>query len=89
MKNIISKSIYAITLFSAFFVACEDVDTVLLDSTANTVVSLSDDNVVLSEDTAENNAVTISWTEPNFGFDAAPSYTIMMDVSGGDFTAAQ
>jgi starch-binding outer membrane protein SusE/F len=89
MKNIISKSIYAITLFSAFFVACEDVDTIQLDSTANTVVSLSEDNVVLSEDTADDNAVTISWTEPNFGFDAAPSYTIMMDVSGGDFTAAQ
>jgi hypothetical protein len=89
MKNIISKSIYAITLFSALFVACEDVDTVQLDPMANTVVSLSIDNVVLSEDTADTNAVTVSWTLPDFGFDAAPSYTLMMDVSGGDFTAAQ
>lgn len=89
MKNIINKTIYTMTLISALFVACDDVDIVQLDSTANTMVSLSTDVVVLTEDTANDTAVTVSWTEPNFGFDAAPSYTIMMDVSGGDFTAAQ
>lgn len=62
---------------------------VQIDPTANTVVSLSTNNVVLIEDNATDNAVTVSWTLPDFNFDAAPSYTIMIDVSGGDFTAAQ
>lgn len=89
MKKFISKSIYTLTLISALFVACEDVDTVQLDPNANTVVSLSTDNVILTEDTATADALTVSWTLPNFGFDAAPSYTIMIDVSGGDFAGAQ
>ena len=49
---------------------------------ANTVVSLSTNNVILLEDNASENAVTVSWTLPG-NFDAAPSYTIMIDVSGG------
>ena len=60
-----------------------------MNPTANTVVSLSTNNVVLIEDNATDNAVTVSWTLPDFNFDAAPSYTIMIDVSGGDFMAAQ
>jgi len=89
MKKYINKSIFVLTFLAAFFTACEDVDMVQIDPTANTVVSLSTNNVVLIEDNATDNAVTVSWTLPDFNFDAAPSYTIMIDVSGGDFTAAQ
>ena len=43
----------------------------------------------MAEDNADSNAVTVSWTLSDFGFDAAPSYTIMIDVTGGDFSEAQ
>ena len=89
MKKYINKSIFALTFFALLFSACEDVDIVQLDPNANTVVSLSTDNIVLIEDNAESNAVTVSWTISDFGFDAAPSYTIMIDVSGGDFSESQ
>ena len=89
MKKYINKSIFVLTFLAAFFTACEDVDMVQIDPTANTVVSLSTNNVVLIEDNATDNAVTVSWTLPDFNFDAAPSYTIMIDVNGGDFMTAQ
>lgn len=88
MKKIISKSIF---LFSILLLlgACEEKEFIELNPDANTVVSLSTNAVVLTEDTATNDALTVSWTEPDFGFDAAPSYTIMIDYVGGDFSAAQ
>ena len=89
MKKYINKSTFVLTFFAILFTACEDVDIVQLDPNANTVVSLSTDNIVLIEDNADSNAVTVSWTLSDFGFDAAPSYTIMIDVTGGDFSEAQ
>ena len=89
MKKYINKSIFVLTFFAAFFSSCEDVDMVQINPNANTVVSLSTNSVILLEDNSTENAVTVSWTLPDFNFDAAPSYTIMIDISGGDFTAAQ
>lgn len=89
MKKFMNKSIYTLAFVCGLFVACEDVDIVQIDPTANTIVSLSTDSVILVEDNATADAVTVSWSLPNFGFDAAPSYTIMIDMSGGDFSAAQ
>jgi hypothetical protein len=90
MKKIMNKkSIFLLSLLLVTFVACDDVEIVQINPEANTVVSLSADAVVLTEDIAENNVLTVNWTDPDFGFDAAPSYTVMIDVNGGDFTAAQ
>jgi hypothetical protein len=36
-----------------------------------------------------NDALTVTWTEPDFGFNAAPTYRILMDFAGGDFTNPQ
>ncbi len=83
------KSIFLLSLLLVTFVACDDVEIVQINPEANTVVSLSADTVVLTEEIAENNVLTVNWTDPDFGFDAAPSYTVMIDVNGGDFTAAQ
>lgn len=89
MKNILNKSFFLLSLLLVTFVACDDVEIVQINPEANTVVSLSANAVVLTEDLAENNVLTVNWTNPDFGFDAAPSYTVMIDVNGGDFTAAQ
>jgi hypothetical protein len=88
MKNLIYKTIF-LASFLLVLGACEDKEFVELNPDANTVVSLSTDTVVLLEDTAADEAVTVSWTDPDFGFDAAPSYKIYIDFAGGDFSAAQ
>ena len=62
-EKYVNKSIFVPTFFAAFFTACEDVDMVQIDP--NTVVSLSTNNVILLEDNASENAVTVSWT-PRF-----------------------
>lgn len=33
--------------------------------------------------------VTIEWSEPDFGFPAAPSYTVQLGISGNDFADAE
>jgi starch-binding outer membrane protein SusE/F len=88
MKNLIYKTIF---LFGFLFVlgACEEDVMVELNPDANTVVSLSPSTVVLLEDNAAANATTVSWTEPDFGFDAAATYTIMIDFHGGTFATPQ
>lgn len=88
MKKIISKSIF---LFSILLLlgACEEKEFIELEPDANAVVSLSTNVVVLTEDTAADDALTVSWTEPDFGFEAAPTYTVMIDLAGGDFSAGQ
>lgn len=88
MKNIIFKIFY---LFSFLFVlgACEEKDLVVLNPDASTTLSLSQSSVVLLEEDAANVATVASWTEPDFGFEAAESYTLMIDVHGGDFTGAK
>mgnify|MGYP000188310548 FL=1 len=88
MKKLIKNSAFLI-VFTSLFMACDDVETIQLNSDANTMVSLSTDAVILTEELAETNVLTVSWTLPEFGFDAAPTYTILMDVTGGDFSDAQ
>ena len=88
MKNILSKSIFLLS-FLLILGACEEKELIELNPDANTVVSLSIDSVVLTEDTMADDAVTVSWTEPEFGFNAAPTYKILLDFAGGDFSAAQ
>lgn len=89
MKRYINKYIFLMTFLSCLVWTCEDVDIVELDPTANTILTLSTDSVVLDENNVDENALTATWTLPDFGFDAAPSYTLMIDLSGGDFSSAQ
>jgi starch-binding outer membrane protein SusE/F len=37
------------------------------------------------KDNADKDAFTISWTKPEYGFDAAPTYTIFIDKKGNNF----
>ena len=88
MKNIIKKYFF---LFSLLLVlgACEDKEYTELLPDANTTVTASADSVLLTEEIAEDEVLTLAWTDPDFGFDAAATYKILMDFSGGDFSEAQ
>ena len=69
--------------------ACDDREFIELVSDANTTVSISASSVVLTEDIATTEVLTVSWSDPNYGFDAAPSYKLLIDLAGVDFTAPQ
>jgi hypothetical protein len=88
MKKIIYKLTYLTALF-AFIFSCDDVERVYYNDAAETVLSLSDDNLVLNEENAANEILTLNWTEPDFGFSAAALYSVQIDVQGGDFSNPQ
>ena len=88
MKKIIYKLTYLTALF-AFIYSCDDVERVYYNDAAETVLSLSDDNLVLNEENAANEILTLNWTEPDFGFSAAALYSVQIDVQGGDFSNPQ
>jgi len=88
MKNLILKLTYLATLFAVIY-SCDDIERVYYNDAAETVLSLSDDDLVLSEDNAVNEILTLTWTEPDFGFDAAALYSVQIDVQGGDFSSPQ
>ena len=88
MKKIIYKLTYLTALF-AFIYSCDDVERVYYNDAAETVLSLSDDNLVLNEENAANEILTLTWTEPDFGFSAAALYSVQIDVQGGDFSNPQ
>ena len=88
MKKLILKLTYVTALF-AFTQSCDDVERVYYNDAAETVLSLSDDNLTLSEDNGTNEILTLTWSDPDYGFDAAALYSVQMDVQGGDFSNPQ
>ena len=78
-----------IILFTVIgFWSCEkDEIRAVMNEGAGTNVTLSAPTLVLSKDEAENQVLTVSWTAPDFGYAAAPSYLLQIDKKGGDFSA--
>ncbi len=88
MKKLILKLTYVTALFT-FMQSCDDVERVFYNDAAETVLSLSDDNLTLSDDNGANEILTLTWSDPDYGFDAAALYSVQMDVQGGDFSTPQ
>jgi len=88
MKKLIYKLTYLTALFTLIY-SCDDVERVYYNDAAETVLSLSDNDLVLNEENAANEILTLTWTEPDFGFGAAALYSIQIDVQGGDFSNPQ
>jgi starch-binding outer membrane protein SusE/F len=86
------KSLSRILLLSAAFVfawGCSKVeDIVTLNSNASLAASLSATTLTLVKDNADQAALTVSWTKPEYGFDAAPNYTVFVDKKGNNFSKA-
>lgn len=89
MKKIINKSIFLLSFILVTVVACDEVETVKINPEATTELNLSVDNVVLLEDNADSDILNVSWPTPDFGFDAAPTYNLLIDVPGNNFGAPQ
>ncbi len=85
MKHIINKIIFFIAV-SIIFTACDNRELETLDANANTTLSLSQSSLVLAQFDDGQEVLTATWTAPNFGFNAAASYKLLIDVAGGDFS---
>lgn len=90
MKSLFNKLLILIVA-PMLIVACSEDDEIVssLNPNASVDVSLSVSNIVLEQINASMDAITISWVQPDFGYDAAPDYKILIDNAGGDFSGAQ
>lgn len=85
MKNKNIKYLFLAVLAIAF-VGCEDdLPTATFNSDATLNPSASDSEIVLTEEMVGTDVLTISWEEPDYGFQASPAYTIYLDKSS-DFS---
>jgi len=92
MKKIIN-SLFALIIVSIGFTSCEDInDRVILnpDVEATTELIIQEASpIVLLEANQNEIALHTNWAEPDFGFDAAPTYKLLIDLTTGDFSNAK
>lgn len=87
MKNWITKY-FTLVIASLALMSCEkDEDMVFFKEGTTPVLSASTSSTVLNEDNAKEEAVTLTWTPSDFGYQAAVNYTLEMDMKGNDFAA--
>ena len=86
MKTLI-KQFFVLMAALSLLGACqkEEEQAILTSATAVPVVTLSSNNVVLTKDNADKDALTVSWANPSYGFKAGVAYTVLIDKKGGDF----
>jgi hypothetical protein len=91
MKKIIN-SLFALIIVAIGFTSCEDInDRVIVNSDveASTELIIQETTpVVLLEANQDEIAINTNWAEPDFGFDAAPTYKLLIDLATGDFSNA-
>ena len=83
MKKLLKNLLILVSL-SLFFVSCEKTeDFTVLDTTASTTLTLSTSDILLDKDNAGQDALNVTWTNPDFGFNAAVSYKITLSTVTG------
>ncbi len=89
------KTILNICLVLLSFVftvtSCDDISyDPVLSPDANTVASLSTTAVTLTQDTESETAVTVSWNQPELGFNSATiNYRVLLSLDSDDLSNAQ
>ena len=91
MKKIIN-SLFALVIVSIGFTSCEDLSDRVIANTnveATTELIIQETTpLVLLEANQDVIALNTNWAEPDFGFDAAPNYKLLIDLATGDFSGA-
>jgi starch-binding outer membrane protein SusE/F len=86
------KKINKLILFGLLFMSswgCKKMeDMIVINPNATLVATASTPTAVLLRDNAAKDALTVSWATPDYGFQAAPSYSVWVVKKGGDFTKA-
>jgi hypothetical protein len=78
------KNILLLFTATIFLTACDSRNLTVLDSSASTTVSLSKSDLVLDVNNAGQDVLTVTWTKPNFGFNAGPNYQVILTVAGSE-----
>jgi len=86
MKALINK-IFLFSFCSLVFLSCkkDEQQAVYSGEAEAPVVAASTTNVVLSKANVGDTVVTFTWQPAGFGFQAAVSYSLELDVKGGNF----
>lgn len=94
MRKILNSSLFILTSCLIFLSACkkEGTDVTLLGGKAPVLKASLSDSIPLSSATAGNQAITFSWTNPNYQFSNGISslnvtYTLQFDTAGANFTS--
>ncbi|WP_405567887.1 SusE domain-containing protein [Polaribacter sp. Asnod6-C07] len=91
MKKILN-SLFALIIVSIGFTSCEDIsDRVILNENVEATTELivvETTPIVLLEANQDDIALNTNWAEPDYGFNAAPTYKILVDLASGDFSNA-
>lgn len=92
MKKIIN-SLFALIIVSIGFTSCEDIsDRIILNpdvASSTDLIIQEAAPIILLEANQNEVALNTSWVEPNYGFDAAPNYKVLVDLATGDFSNAK
>src|SRR5687768_6083329 len=86
------RNLFAFVTLAFFLASCEDdaEKAVLNTMVASNELKLpSSTTYVLSLENKDNVMETFEWTAPDFGFPAAGSYELQVDVAGNNFAYAQ
>ncbi|MDZ7612639.1 MAG: SusE domain-containing protein [Flavobacteriaceae bacterium] len=81
MKVIFNKILFLLTI-SLMVGSCSDDDQIVLNPNAETTATLSATQVVLDKDAIGSDVLTVTWTEPDFGYAAAANYKIYFNTGG-------
>ncbi|GHA55307.1 SusE domain-containing protein [Pontibacter akesuensis] len=85
MKNWLNKT-FIFFVASLALMSCEkDEDMAILKTGEAPVLSASTNTLVLTEEEAANEAVTLTWGEADFGYNAAVKYSLQIDTAGDNF----
>ncbi len=80
------KNILILFAATILMVSCDKEVLTVLNPAASTTVSLSTSNVVLKKDNTGQDALVVTWTEPDYGFDAGASYKILFTAGDKNVT---
>ena len=80
MKKYINRILFLMT-FTALIVGCEEDDVVVINQNFTTTVGLEQMDDILEDSKAGEMALEVTWTQPDFGYNAAAEYNILFDIS--------
>jgi hypothetical protein len=88
MKRLLNKILFLLTI-SLMVGSCSDDDQLVINPNAETTATLSATQVVLDKDELGTDVLTVTWTEPDFGYNAAVNYKIYFNKAGGEAADAE
>jgi hypothetical protein len=90
MKNILSNLLLFCGLSVVVLSACKkDEDMATTNGGTSNTLSSTTTTLTLTRDQAEDTVVTFDWAATDFGYNAAITYTLQLDVQGNDFANAK